>query len=132
MSRWLRVLFLIHAIIAAVVGAGLLLAPGRLLGAIGWAPIDPILSRVLGAAMLALAWTSFRGWRATEWSQIAIVVEGEAVFAVLACAGLLRHLLVGHWPLMVWGLFVLYLFFAVAWIAALVQHRRPDGSQSQG
>jgi len=126
MSKLLRILFLIHALIALAVGVPLLLAPGRFLEALGWAPVDPIISRLLGAALLALTWSSFRGWRATQWSQVAIIVEAEAVFTVLACVGLLRHLLAGHYTLLVWGPFALYLAFAVAWIAVLVQHWRTD------
>ena len=123
MSKLLRVTFLVHAIVCVLFGAALLLAPGRFLSAFGWAPIDPILTRVLGAAFLGLAWGSFRGWRAREWSEVAILVELEAVFTVLACVGLLRHLLVGHWPITVWGDLVVFGVFAVAWIYFLVRHR---------
>jgi hypothetical protein len=122
MAKWLRVLFPVHAVIALVIGAPLLLAPGRFLGWVGWAPVDPLLTRLLGAALLALAWSSFRGWRAKEWSQVAILVEAEAVFTVLSCVGLLRHLLKGHYSLLVWGPFALLLIFAIAWILALLQH----------
>jgi len=108
---------LIHAAVSAVSGLCLLAMPGRVLLALGWAPIDPVLSRLLGAALLALAWSSFRGWRATGRAQVQIVLELEAVFATLACAGLLRHLLFAHWPLMVWLLFGTFLVFAVCWIA---------------
>jgi hypothetical protein len=124
MATWLRILFLVHALIAAAVGVPLLLAPGRFLGWLGWAPVDPILSRVLGSALIALAWTSFRGWRATQWAQVAILVEAEALFAVLSCLGLLRHLIGYHYTLLVWGPFAVLLLFALAWIAAWVQHWR--------
>jgi hypothetical protein len=121
MSRYLRSLFGIHAIVALIFGAGLLIVPGRTLGLFGWSPIDPLVSRGLGAALLALAWSSFRAWQATERRQVAILVEAEAVFCVLACAGLLRHLLFANYPWYVWGLFVLFAAFAVAWIIAWVR-----------
>ena len=63
MSRGLRITFLIHAVVAVTTGLLLFLIPGRFLAFIAWAPIDPIASRLLGAAMLALAWSSLRGWR---------------------------------------------------------------------
>ena len=124
MSRGLRVTFLVHAVVAAVAGLLLFFIPGRFLQSIGWAPIDPIASRLLGAAMLSLAWSSFRGWRASEWAEVAILVEMEVILTVLACVGLLRHLLVGWWPWMPWSAFAIYALFAIAWIVFLVQGRR--------
>jgi hypothetical protein len=122
MSKALRTTFLIHTIVSVVSGALLLVIPGRFLQAIGWAPIDPIASRVLGAAMLAVAWSSFRGWRAADWHAVAIVVEMEVVLTTLACVGLLRHLLVARYPFIVWLFFAIFLVFAVAWWFFLIRH----------
>jgi len=119
-----KITFLVHTVVAAVTGAPLLLAPGRFLGWIGWAPVDPILSRLLGAALLALAWSSFRGWRAADEAQTTILLELETAFAVLGCVGLLRHLLTSRYPAMVWITFVVLAAFAVAWIAFLATGRR--------
>ena len=119
MTKWLKIVFLVHMVIAAVFGALLLAMPGRFLGWLGWAPVDPLLSRVLGAALLALAWSSFRGWRAHERAQVAVLLEMEAVFTVLGCVGLLRHLLFANYPWMVWTLLAILAAFAVAWIVAL-------------
>jgi hypothetical protein len=102
----------------------LLIAPGRFLEIFGWAPIDPIVSRLLGAAMLGLGWSSYRGWRAAGWDQVAFVVEAEAVFTVLASLGFIRHLLGGSWPWYVWMEFAIFAIFAVAWIYHLATRRR--------
>jgi hypothetical protein len=126
MSKALKTTFLVHAIVAAVGGAMLLIIPGRFLQTIGWAPIDPIGSRLLGAAFLALSWSSFRGWRGSEWAEVAILVEMEAVFTVLACVGLLRHLLFGRWPFIAWAVFAIFLAFAVAWILFLLRRKTQD------
>ena len=123
MSKGLKTVFLIHAVVGVAAGLLLFLVPGRFLGFIGWAPIDPIACRLLGAAMLALAWSSFRGWRASEWAEVEILVELEVVLTVLACVGLLRHLLFGWWPWMPWVVLAIYALFAVAWIVCLVQGR---------
>ena len=121
MSKALKTTFLVHAGVALIFGLLLLLIPGRLMTWAGWAPIDPIMGRLLGAAMLALAWSSFRGWRAQARSEVALLIELEAVYTVLACVGLLRHLLFGHWPLFPWLVLALYAVFAVAWIFFLVK-----------
>ena len=121
MSRGLKVTFLIHAVVALIFGLLLLVIPGRFLLLLRWWPIDTITSRVFGAALLGLAWSSFRGWQATERVQVAILIELEAVFTVLACVGLLRHLLAAHYPIQIWLLFALFLVFAIAWIYFLVR-----------
>lgn len=124
MSKSLRYTFLVHALVALILGLPLLVAPGRWLNLFGWAPIDPIMSRFLGAALLAMAWSSYRGWQAQEWKQVQFLVELEAIFCVLSAIGLLRHLLGSTWPLMVWLVLALAVSFAVAWSIALAGHRR--------
>ena len=121
MSKALKYTFLVHAVVAILVGVPLLVAPGRFLGFFGWKPIDPLLSRVLGAALLGLAWSSLRGFRATERAQVVSLIEMEAIFCILACVGLLRHLLVAGYPLMVWTVFAVLAIFAIAWIVFWVK-----------
>ena len=116
MSKALKNTFLIHAIVAAVFGALLLALPGQFLGWFGWQPVDPILSRVLGAALLALAWSSYRGFRAKERAQVSTLIEAEAVFTVLGALGVLRHLLFAGYPWYVWLLFAVLALFAIAWL----------------
>ena len=123
MSRSLRITFLVHAIVAFLMGVPLLAAPGRWLSLFGWAPIDPLMSRMLGAAMMALAWSSVRGYLAEEWDQVEIVVELEAAFTVLVSLGLLRHLLVGSWPWYAWTVFGIFALFAISWIYQLLRKK---------
>mgnify|MGYP001826028402 CR=1 FL=1 len=123
MPKGLKTLFLVHGVVSLVFGLPLLIIPGRLLTWVGWAPIDPIAGRLLGAVMLALAWGGFRGWLAEERAKVAILVELEAVYTVLACVGLLRHLLVGSWPLFPWLVFALHLGFALAWVYFLLRRK---------
>ena len=124
MSKLLKTTFILHAIVATVLGAPLLVIPGVFLQTLGWSPIDPILSRLLGAALLALAWSSFRGWRATEWAQVAILVEVEIVYTILGCIGLLRHLLFAGYPAIVWLNLVVLAVFAIAWIACWSKRKK--------
>jgi hypothetical protein len=116
MSKALKFTFLLHGIVAFLVGAPLLAAPGRFLNLFGWAPVDPLLDRVLGAALLGLAWSSYRGWRAVDNAQVPILVEMEAIFCVLASLGFLRHLLIAWYPPIVWVVFAILVVFAIAWI----------------
>lgn len=122
MSRLAKLVFLVHAVFALVLGGLLLVIPGRFLPFIGWGYAEPILARMLGAALLGLAWSSFRGWQAKEWVQVAILVEAEAVFTLLAAIGVLRHLLIAHYPAIAWIAFAGFSLWAIAW--AIVWLRR--------
>ena len=125
MSKGLKTLFLIHAVVGIVAGALLFILPGRTLEWLQWGEnIDPIASRVLGAALLALAWSSVLGWRATSRSQVAILIQMETVFTVLACAGMLRHMYRGSgWVAAAWVMLGLFAAFAIAWSFFLVVRR---------
>jgi hypothetical protein len=120
MPKFLKFTFLIHAIVALIIGTPLLIIPGRFLGWLGWAPVEPVINRILGAALLALAWSSFRGWQATEKARVVNSVEMEIAFTVLGCIGVLRHLLIAHYPAIVWIVLAVLALFAVAWIVSLV------------
>ncbi len=115
MSKSLKYTFLIHVVVSLIFGAALLLAPGRFLGLFGWAPIDPLISRLLGAALLALAWSSYRGWGASSYEQVSVLVEMEVIFTVFGSVGLLRHLIKAWYPWYVWLVFAVLLVFAIAW-----------------
>ena len=127
MAKGLKIVFLIHTVVAAIIGLPLLLIPGRFLGLFGWAPVEPIINRIFGAALLALAWSSFRGWRAAKETQLMVLVEMEAVFTVLGCIGIIRHLLVARYPVIVWLTLAILALFAVAWVIPLVALKRQKG-----
>ena len=118
MSTSTRVTFLVHAIVALIFGLPLLVMPGRVLDVLDWSPIDPILTRLLGAALLALAWSSFRGWRSESWSEVATIVEMEIVFTVLSVIAIVRHLVVSSYPWYIWTILIVLVLFGIAWIVA--------------
>jgi len=121
MSKSLRYTFLVHAVVALVFGLPLLIMPGRVLELFGWQPIDPIMSRMFGAALLALSWGSYRGWRAAVRSDVLILLQVEVIFTALAALGILRHLLVGAWPWYIWMTFIIFVLFAIAWLYHLLR-----------
>ncbi len=113
-----RYVFLVHMIVAGVVGLLLLIIPGRVLPWVNWENVGPITGRLLGATLVALAWGSFRGLLAGGWKEVSFVVEMEAVASLLACAGLLRHLVLpGKWTLSAWIALAVFALFAVAFLA---------------
>jgi hypothetical protein len=115
-NRILKIIFLVFAIILLVVGLPLLLAPGRFLGLLAWAPVDALLSRLLGAALLAMAWGSFAGYLRAEPDQVKILASCGFVFCLLGALGFARHLFTAfHYPPVVWVIFILLAAWAVVW-----------------
>ncbi len=141
-SAGLRNTFLVHAIVALVFGAALWLVPGRFLTLVGWVQesfiidgteisvpgtlfVDGVITRLLGAVLLALAFSSFQGWRAQEWFRVALVVQLEAIFCILSViAGLVVVLFLREAPLPLFGWITLVLLaaFGAAWVLALRRH----------
>jgi len=114
--KGLKTAFLIHAVVALIFGLALFITPGRFARLINWSPMDPVISRVLGAALLALAVSSWLSYRATTWEKVEIKVQLEIVFTVLGVVGLLRHLLFLPTPAFAWVNLVVLAAFAVVWI----------------
>ena len=123
MTRMLKPTLLIHAIVSATLGALLLIIPGYFLQWLSWMPIDPIITRLLGAALLALAWGDFRGWRQLAKSDITLLVEVQLAFSALGSIGVLRHLVTGGWPAMVWIVFGGLTLFTIAWVVTLLDRQ---------
>ena len=119
MSKYLKGLFGVHTVVALLFGVPLLLAPGRTLDLFAWAPQDPMISRLLGAAMIALAVGSIRGLRATDKSLIKTVIEMDLVYCVLGALGFARHLFSSaNYAFIIWFIFGLLIVFAIAWAVA--------------
>ena len=116
MSRALKITFIIHAIVALVFGLLLYLQPGLWAKMVNWAPFDPILTRVYGAALLALAVGSWFGYRAARWDEVRIIVLMEIALTVLSTVGGLWGLLFRGAPAFGWVSVFIWAVFAVAWI----------------
>jgi hypothetical protein len=130
----LRSTFLVHWVISLLLGVPLFFIPGRTLTVLGWVQqtvqlpeggltlpgtyfVDGVLMRVLGAALLALAWSSLRGWRAENYSQVAILVQMEVVFCVLGVVGFIAgFVMTGRTiPFIGYALILVLALFAIAW-----------------
>jgi hypothetical protein len=137
-SNSLRTTFLIHMIVGLVLGAALWLVPGRSLTLLGWVPdqvqlpqtelsvpgqtfVDPVVTRLLGAALLALGYASFLGWRSSRREQVSLLVQMEFVYCVLATIAILVGIFTMSRPapLIGWVLAAMLAAFAVAWGLAL-------------
>jgi hypothetical protein len=126
MSKGLKITFLIHAIVALVFGIVLYLRPGSWATLVNWTPYDPSLTRVYGAALLALAVSSWLGYRAARWDEVRILVLMEIALTVLSTVGGLWGLLFRSAPVFGWVSVLIWVVFALAWIYFYV--KRPAQS----
>jgi hypothetical protein len=83
--------------------------------------VDAGATRVLGAALLALAYASYLGWRATRREEVNLIVRTELVFCVLGVIALLvtAFTLDRPFPAIGWVLALILAAFAFAWGLAL-------------
>lgn len=138
LSNWLRNLFLADGIIGALLGAALLLTPGRTLTILGWVPqwvqlpeselsvpgstfVDGVLTRMLGAALLALAWANYQGWRAKQQREVKVILQTELVFCVFAALAAITGLVMLNRTVPPIGIIItlLLLGLSVGWGLAL-------------
>lgn len=143
--KGLQVTFFIHAIAGLVLGLALLLVPGRSLNFLGWVPdwvqlpnseasipgqtfVDPLITRLLGAALLALAYLSFRCWvkAARSIKETLLIVEFEVVYCALSIIAIIPTMITLNRPspLILWVCLLVFAAFLVAWGLALRAGKR--------
>ena len=116
MSRGLNTTFILHAIVSFVFGVALFFFSGDFSELVGWTPYDPGTSQAFGAAMLALAVSSWLGARAGSFSDVKILVQMEIVFTVLGAISSIYQVTVAGGPAFQWVSFSIYTVFACLWI----------------
>jgi len=115
-SSGLKTLFLVHFVVGLVFGLPLLLIPGIYMGWFGMFVPDVEPYRMVGAAILAFAASSWFCYQAAEWDKVKIVVQAEIVWTVLATLALLYGLLFARQPAAEWINAIIMAGFAVAFI----------------
>jgi hypothetical protein len=94
----LKNLFLIHFIVGLLFGLGYLLVPQTILGIVGIQIQEAEVYRLLGAAMLGLAFGSWLAYREMAYDRVRIVVGIEVVWATLGTLVILYALIFTAFP----------------------------------
>jgi hypothetical protein len=112
----LKITFLVHVIVAGIFGLVFLLIPEMFGGMMG-APIkEPSTFRLLGAALIAFAASSWFAYRETVWERVKIVVQMEIVWTILGVLATLWGLMFEGLPTADWMNVLILGAFAVAFI----------------
>ena len=112
----LKITFLVHVIVAGIFGLVFLLIPEMFGGMMG-APIkEPSTFRLVGAALVAFAASSWFAYRETVWERVKIVVQMEIVWTILGVLATLWGLMFEGLPTAYWMNVVILGAFAVAFI----------------
>ena len=83
-STGLEATFICHGVLGLGFGLVYMLVPVTWGDLIGWPALDPPVSRLLGAATLGYATTSFLAVASAKWEAVRILVVGEMVWCGLA------------------------------------------------
>ena len=113
-SQGLKTTFLVHFIVALLFGLGFLFMPVLVGSWYGLNVQEPDTYRLLGAAMLGFAVSSWFAYRATDWESVRIVVVMELVWTVLGTLVMLYALLLAGFPALGWLNAVILGAFALA------------------
>jgi uncharacterized protein YjeT (DUF2065 family) len=115
-SQGLKITFLIHFILAVIFGLIYLIIPqvwGKL---INWSVQEPVMYRLIGAALLGYAASSWLAYKQTAWERVQIVVQMEIVWTILATLVTIFGLIFADLPAFGWVNAVIFCGFAVAFI----------------
>lgn len=127
MSRGLRITFLAHMLVALAFGLLFLISPDLYARIANYSPIDPIITRSLGVAVLGLAFSSWLAFRAATLDEIRIILETEVFYTVLMTATLTLIMVFTPAPTFTLLPLSFHLIFAVAFVYFFVTAPRAAG-----
>ena len=123
----LRYWFVVHFVLDVLFAVPLLLFPELVLPALGWSCVDPVLSRLVGAALMGIGVESFLGRNAGADAYRAML-NLKIIWASSASLGFILGIAAGG-PTISWFFLGIFLAFLGLWIYYRLQLRNfPAGS----
>ena len=117
-SSTLKYIFLIYFILCLIFGIVYFAAPEYITTATAWPFLDPVAGRVMGSMFFGYAFGALFCYRATEWSEVKIMVLANIVWCILATVAMAWMMAIhATIPLLVGGLYlVLPLIFFILFL----------------
>jgi hypothetical protein len=123
-SRTLRTWFIVHAAVDVVAAAALLAAPDAVLRRMGWACVDPVAARLVGAALLAIGAQSYFG-RDAGVDVYRAMVRLKVIWSLAAAFSLFAAIGAGA-PSAAWAFLSIFIVFAGVWVHHAIRFRQLD------
>lgn len=110
----LRIWFVIHFVVDMLVGIPLLFFPEIVMPLLGWTTIDPIASRVVGAALMGIGTESYLG-RNAGLEVFRAMLNLKVIWSSSAIIGIGLGLWKGG-PQAGWSFLIIFVIFWFVWI----------------
>ncbi len=82
-SSGLKATFLVHYIVGGILGVIYMVIPEIWGTWIGWPVKEPSVYRLVGAAILAFAASSWYAYKETAWEKVKIIIQMEIIWTIL-------------------------------------------------
>ena len=109
----LRAWFIAHFVVDVVVAVPLLVSPTFVLGHLGWTPIDPVATRLVAAALLAIGLQSFFG-RDAGVETYRAMLRLKVIWSLAAVVGVMAGIAEGA-PPAAWAVLAIFVVFLGVW-----------------
>lgn len=110
----LRKWFVVHFIADILFAIPLIIAPEMLLKPLGWTVVDPVVSRVVGAALVGIGGESLLG-RNADLESFRTMLRLKVLWSGTVIVGLIISLLQGA-PWGTWGFLAIFVAFSGLWM----------------
>ena len=111
----LRTWFVIHFIADFLFAIPLLIAPVWTLTLFGWESIDPFTARLVGAALVGIGGASLLERNASA-DTFRAMLNLKLLWASAAVIGMTATMLSGNYPLIGWGIDLIFVAFFFIWL----------------
>lgn len=118
----LRLWFVVHAAVDVAAAVPLLLAPEAILPRLGWAAVDPVSTRLVGAALAGIGVASWRARHASA-AVVRALVGLKLVWSACAILGLAVAIALGA-PSAAFALLSIFLVFCGVWSHHAIRFRQ--------
>lgn len=124
-SKGLRLWFVVHFVLDIIFAIPLLLFPVETLQFFGWTQIDPLATRLVGAALMGIGVESLIGRNAQE-ETFRTMLNLKIIWSLSAVFGITLSMIQGGQPLFGWVILAIFGSFSILWIyyRLRLNHRR--------
>jgi len=123
-SKLLKIALLIDIITGIFFGFLMLLIPEIYSDMIGWPYLDPVVSRLFGAALFGFTTMSCFAYREKTWDRVKNIVIMDIVYLLLGTIVVVLSQFIFELPIANWTNIVVYVMLLALFIICYFQHQK--------